>query len=115
VARYVSTLFNMSEHFRGNMLEDTLHPRKKSVTTHKTLILSYAHRRYCLTPNLPSGIASHVYFLKLPREGRSVILLMRLYRPGQWFLLSPEKLYFSSRDSVLLEVRHNRILCPLQV
>jgi hypothetical protein len=61
----------------------------------------------CLRPYLPSGIASHVYFLKWPREGRSVVvLLMRLHRPGQWFFLSPEKLYFSSCDSVLLGVRH---------
>jgi hypothetical protein len=57
----------------------------------------------CLRPYLPSGIASHVYFLKCPREGRSVVvLLMRLHRPGRWFFLSPEKLYFSSCDSVLL-------------
>jgi hypothetical protein len=56
----------------------------------------------CLRPYLPSGIASHDYFLKCPREGRSVVLLMRLHRPGQWFFLSPEKLYFSSCDSVLL-------------
>jgi hypothetical protein len=61
----------------------------------------------CLRPYLPSGIASHVYFLKCPRQGRSVVvLLMRLPRPGHWFFLSPEKLYFSSCDSVLLGVRH---------
>jgi hypothetical protein len=60
----------------------------------------------CLRPYLPSEMASHVYFLKWPPEGRSfVILLMRLHRPGQWFFLSPEKFYFSSCDSVLLEVR----------
>jgi hypothetical protein len=69
-----------------------------------------AHFKLCpqelyLRPYLPSGIASHVYLLKWPREGRSVVvLLMRLHRPGQWFFLSPEKLYFSSCDSVLLGV-----------
>jgi hypothetical protein len=62
----------------------------------------------CLTPYLPSGIASHVYILKWPREGRSVVLLMQLHRPGQWFSLSPEKLYFSSCDSVLIGVSHVR-------
>jgi hypothetical protein len=37
----------------------------------------------CLRPYLPSGIASHVYFLNWPREGRSVVLLlMRLHRPA---------------------------------
>jgi hypothetical protein len=35
-----------------------------------------------LRPHLPSGKASHVYFLKQPREGRSVVLLMRLH--CQW-------------------------------
>jgi hypothetical protein len=46
----------------------------------------------CLRPYLPTGIASHTYFLKWPRDGRSVIvLLIRLHRPCQWFLLSPEK------------------------
>jgi hypothetical protein len=61
----------------------------------------------CLRPYLPSGIGSHVYFLKWPREGRSVgVLLSRLHRPGQWFFLFPEKLYFLSCDSVLLGVRY---------
>jgi hypothetical protein len=60
----------------------------------------------CLRPYLPSGIASHVCFLKWPQEGRSVILLMLLHHPGQWFFLSPEKLYFFSCDSVLLWVRY---------
>jgi hypothetical protein len=60
----------------------------------------------CLRPYLTSGIASDVYFLKWPREGSSVVvLLMRLHRPGQWFYLSPEKLYFSSCGSVLIGVR----------
>jgi hypothetical protein len=59
-----------------------------------------------LRPYLSSGIASHVYFLKWPREGRSVVLFMRLHRPGQWFFLSPEKLCFSSYDSVLIGVRY---------
>jgi hypothetical protein len=65
----------------------------------------------CLRPYLPSGIASHVYFLKWPREGRSVVLLMRLHRPSQWFFLFPEKLYFSSCDSVLLGVRYDKLCC----
>jgi hypothetical protein len=61
----------------------------------------------CLRPYLPSGITSHVYFLKWPREGRSVVvLLMRVHRPGQWFFLSPEKMYFSSCDSVLVGGRY---------
>jgi hypothetical protein len=61
----------------------------------------------CLRPYLPSGIAWHVYFLKWLRKGRSVVvLLMRLHRPGQWVFLSPEKLYFSSFDSVLRGVRY---------
>jgi hypothetical protein len=55
---------------------------------------------------LPSGIESHVYFLKCLLEGRSVVLVMRLHRPGQWFFLSPEELYFSSCDSVLLGGRY---------
>jgi hypothetical protein len=60
-----------------------------------------------MRPYLPSGIASDVYFLKLPREGRSVVvLLMRLQCPSQWFYLSPERLYFWSCDSVLLGVRY---------
>jgi hypothetical protein len=66
----------------------------------------------CLRPYLPSGIASHVYFLKSPREGRSVVvLLMRLHRPDPWFFLSPAKLYFSSCDSVLLVMRYE--ICAL--
>jgi hypothetical protein len=61
----------------------------------------------CLRPYLPSGVASHVCFLKWPRGGRSVVvLLMRLHRPGRWFFLSIEKLYFSSCDSDLLGVRY---------
>jgi hypothetical protein len=32
--------------------------------------------------------------------------LIRLHRPGQWFFLSSEKLYFSGCDGVLLEVRY---------
>jgi hypothetical protein len=58
----------------------------------------------CLRPYLPSGIASHVYFLKWPWQGRSVVLLMWWHRPRQWFVRSPEKLYFSSCDSVLIGV-----------
>jgi hypothetical protein len=46
-------------------------------------------------------------FSKMATRGRSVVLLMRLHRPGQRFFLSPEKLYFSSFDSVLLGVRYN--------
>jgi hypothetical protein len=65
----------------------------------------------CLRPYLPSGIASQVYFLKRPREGRSVILLMQLHHPRQWFTLSPEKIYFSSCDSVLPEVRYVSFDC----
>jgi hypothetical protein len=64
----------------------------------------------CLRPYLPSGIASHVYFLKWPREGRSVVILMRFQRPGQWFYLFPEKLYFSSGDGVLLGVWYIHII-----
>jgi hypothetical protein len=63
----------------------------------------------CLRPYLPSGIASHAYLLKWPQEGRSVVLLIRFLRPGQWVLLSPEKLYFSNLDSVLLGVRYVKI------
>jgi hypothetical protein len=37
---------------------------------------------------------------------------MRLHRPGQWFFLSPEKLYFSSCDSVLLGVQYNTVNIP---
>jgi hypothetical protein len=40
----------------------------------------------CLRPYLPSGIASHVYFLKWPRDG-IVVLLVGLGCPGQWFFL----------------------------
>jgi hypothetical protein len=69
----------------------------------------------CLKPYLPSGIASHVYFLKWPREGRSVVLLMRLHRPGQWFFLSPEKFYFSSGDSILPGVRYIHIHTCLHI
>jgi hypothetical protein len=59
----------------------------------------------CLSPYLPGGMASQVYFLKLPREGVSVVdLLIRLHRPSQWFFFSPEKLYFSICDSVLMGV-----------
>jgi hypothetical protein len=60
----------------------------------------------CLRPYLPTGISLLVYFLKWPREGRSVVLFMRLHRPGQWFFLSPEKLLFfelwqcSSRSAI---------------
>jgi hypothetical protein len=60
----------------------------------------------CLRPHLPGGIASHVCFLKWLQEGRSVVLLMRLHRPDQWLLLSPEMLCFSSCDCVLLGVRY---------
>jgi hypothetical protein len=61
----------------------------------------------CLRPYLLSGIASQVYFLKWPRQGRSVLVfLMRLHRPGQWFFFSPGKLYISSCDGVLLGVRY---------
>jgi hypothetical protein len=61
----------------------------------------------CLRPYLPNGIASHICFLKWPREGRIVVaLLMRLHRPGQWFFLPPENLYCFSCDSVLLQVRY---------
>jgi hypothetical protein len=50
----------------------------------------------CLGPYLPSGIASQVYFLKWPREERSVvILLMRLQSPSQWvFPLSRKVVFF---------------------
>jgi hypothetical protein len=33
----------------------------------------------CLRPYLPSGTASHVYFLKWPREGRSDVVLFYYY------------------------------------
>jgi hypothetical protein len=64
-----------------------------------------AHSELCPRPYLPSRMASHVCFLKWLQEGRSVFVLMvQLHRPSQWFFLSPEKLYFSSCDSVLLEM-----------
>jgi hypothetical protein len=45
---------------------------------------------------------------------------MRLHSPGQWFFFSPEKLYFSSCDSVLLGcdmfiILSNDYLMPLPV
>jgi hypothetical protein len=51
-------------------------------------------RDVCLRPYLPSGIASHVYFIKWSQEGRSVVLVMWLHHPGQWFYLPPGRLYF---------------------
>jgi hypothetical protein len=84
------------------------HTRRRTVSQHKKRSFELCPQEVRLRPYLLSGIASHVYFLKWPREGRSVIvLLMRLHRPRQWFFLSPEKLYFSSCDSVLLGVRYS--------
>jgi hypothetical protein len=83
------------------------HPEKNCVTSQKNAHFELCPQEVCLRPYLPSGIASHVYFLKWPREGRSVVVrLLRLHRPGPWFFLSPEKLYFSSCDSVLLGMGH---------
>jgi hypothetical protein len=63
-----------------------------------------------MRPYLPSGIASHVYFLKCPLEGRTVVdLLTQLNRDGQWFFLSPGKLYFSNCDSFHLGVRYDSL------
>jgi hypothetical protein len=76
----------------------------RSITTQKT-VTELCPQEVCLRPFLPWGSASRDYFLKLPRGGRSVVLSMRLHRPDQWFFLSPEKLYFSSCNSVLLGVR----------
>jgi hypothetical protein len=59
-----------------------------------------AHFELCpqevrLRPYTPSGIVLHVYFIKWPQEGRSVVFrLMRLHRPDQWVFLCPENLYF---------------------
>jgi hypothetical protein len=72
----------------------------------KNIHFELCPQEVCMRPYLPSWIATHVYFLKCPREGRSVVLLMRLHRSGQWFFLSPEKLYFSKCDSVLTGVRY---------
>jgi hypothetical protein len=63
-------------------------------------------KEVCLRTYLPSGIASHIYFIKWPLEEISVVVLMRLHRPGQWVFLSPEKLYLSSCASVLVGVRY---------
>jgi hypothetical protein len=79
-------------------------PLEEQCHNSKNVHFELCTQEVCLRPYLPSGIASHVCFLKWPREGRSVALLMRLRRPGQWFFLSPEKFYFSSCDSVLLGV-----------
>jgi hypothetical protein len=86
-------------HWHITHIEEQCH---KSKNAHFEL----CSQEVCLRPHLPSVIASHVYFLKWPREGRSVVLLKRLHRPGHCLFLSAEKLYFSSCDSVLLGVRH---------
>jgi hypothetical protein len=84
-------------------------PLEEQCHNSKNAHFELCSQEVCLRPYLPSWIASHVYFLKWLWEGRSVILLMRLLRPGQWFFLSPEKLYFLSCDSVLLRVRYAHI------
>jgi hypothetical protein len=70
-----------------------------------------------MRPYLLSGKASHVCFLKCPREGRTVVLLMRLHRPGRWFFLFPEKLYFSSCEGILLRgvLRHIKFSSIIQL
>jgi hypothetical protein len=84
-----------------------IYPLEEQCHNSKNAHFELCPQGVCLRPYLPSGIASHVYFLKWPREGRSVVvLLMRLHHPSQWLFLSPEKLYFSSCDSVLLGVRY---------
>jgi hypothetical protein len=57
--------------------------RKVSELKKKPPHFELCPQEVCLRPYLPSGTASHVYFLKWPREGRSVVLLMRLHRTGQ--------------------------------
>jgi hypothetical protein len=90
----------MQQHHHIALLEEQCHNSKNP---HFELCSQEVYLRLYL----PSGRASHVYFLKWPWEGRSVTaLLMWLHRPSQWFFLSPEKLYFSSCGSVLLAVRY---------
>jgi hypothetical protein len=43
-----------------------------SVSQLKNAHFELCPQEVCLRPYLPSGIASHIYFLKWPREGRSV-------------------------------------------
>jgi hypothetical protein len=86
-------------------------PRRTVSELKKKTHFELRPQEVCLRPYVPSGIASHVYFLKWPREGRSVVfLLMWLHRPRLWLFLSPENSYFSNCDCVLLGVRYVTIL-----
>jgi hypothetical protein len=94
---------------KTNTLVHDLHiaPLEEQSHNSKNAHFELCPQEVCLRPYLPSVIASHVYFLKRPLEGRIVVvLLMWLHCPSQWFFLSPEKLYFSSCDSVLLGVQY---------
>jgi hypothetical protein len=79
-----------NQNFKKNVtnLEEQCH---KSKNAHLELF----PQKVCLRPYLPSGIAPRVYIIKLPLEGSSVVfILMRLHRPGQWFLFSPKSYIF---------------------
>jgi hypothetical protein len=119
VPRHVVELYNKKTgkcrysniHIHSADLEDGSHSRQIAPLEEQCHNSKNAHfelcpQEVCLRPYLLSGKASHVYFLKWFREGRSVVLLMLLHRPVQWFFLSSEKLYFSGCDGVLLEVRY---------
>jgi hypothetical protein len=84
----------------------TYHTPRRTVSQLKNTHFELCPQEVCLRQYLPSGIVSHIYFLKWSWEGRSVILLMRLHHPDQWFFLYPKKLYFSSCASVLLGMRY---------
>jgi hypothetical protein len=65
-------------------------PLKDQCHNSKNAHFELCPQEVCLRPYLPSGIASHVYFPKWPREGRSVVLLMRLHRPDHCFSSLPK-------------------------
>jgi hypothetical protein len=70
-------------------------PLEEQCHNSKNAYFELCPQEVCLRLYLPSGIASHTYFLKWPREGRHVIvLLMRFHRPGQWFFPLSWKVVF---------------------
>jgi hypothetical protein len=82
------------------------HPYKNSHNS-KNAHFELCPQEISLRPYPSSGITTHVDFIKWPLEGRSVVLLKRFHRFGQWFFLFPEKFYFLSCDRVLLGVRYD--------